>query len=168
LSLIIIQKFQSQFHFTTFCSNKSHDITTTSKWGLFHLHSSDTICNKLPLIKLMQKLLRSFFFFFFSYLTIIRWSQLKNVKLANNIMDVQQIQQYIVFITRIHTIGCMFEWTIMPFGMKNATNTFSKTMTKVFGEYLNKFLKVFVDDLNIHSHSWEQHLEHLCFVLLII
>jgi hypothetical protein len=43
---------------------------------------------------------------------------------------------------------------------------FSKTMIEVFGEYLNKFLKVFVDNLNIHSHSWEQHLEHLCFVLL--
>ncbi len=50
--------------------------------------------------------------------------------------------------------------------MKNATSTFSKTMTKVFGKYLDKFLKVFVDDLNIHSHSWEQHLEHLHFVLL--
>jgi hypothetical protein len=54
----------------------------------------------------------------------------------------------------------------MPFGMKNATNTFSKTMPKVFGEYLEKFLKVFVDDLNICNHSWEQHLAHLRFVLL--
>ncbi len=25
---------------------------------------------------------------------------------------------------------------------------------------------VFVDDLNIHNHSWKQHLEHLRFVLL--
>ncbi len=41
----------------------------------------------------------------------------------------------------------------MLFGMKNATNTFSRTMIEVFGEYMDKFLKVFVDDLNIHNHS---------------
>jgi len=41
----------------------------------------------------------------------------------------------------------------MPFGMKNATNIFFRTMIEVFGEFLDKFLKVFVDDLNIHNHS---------------
>jgi hypothetical protein len=30
----------------------------------------------------------------------------------------------------------MFNWNVMPFGMKNAISTFSKTMTKVFGEYI--------------------------------
>jgi hypothetical protein len=44
------------------------------------------------------------------------------------------------------------------FGMKNATNTFSRTMTEVFGQYMDKFLKVFVDDLNIHNMIWEDHL----------
>jgi hypothetical protein len=60
----------------------------------------------------------------------------------------------------------LFDWIVMAFGMKNATCTFSRTMTKIFDKYLYKFLKVFVDDLNIHGHSWEQHLEHLHFVLL--
>ncbi len=54
----------------------------------------------------------------------------------------------------------------MPFGMENATNTFSKAMMEVFGAYLDNFLKVFVDDLNVHSLSWEEHLEHLYYVLL--
>jgi hypothetical protein len=36
----------------------------------------------------------------------------------------------------------------MPFGMKNATSTFSKTMKEVFGVCMDKFLKVFVNDLN--------------------
>jgi hypothetical protein len=39
-------------------------------------------------------------------------------------------------------------------------------MTEVFGKYMEKFLKVFVDDLNIHNMTWEDHLEHLWFVLL--
>jgi hypothetical protein len=53
-----------------------------------------------------------------------------------------------------------FDWNVMPFGMKNVIGTFSRTMTKVFGEYMDKFLKVFVDDLNIHSMTWENHLQH--------
>lgn len=60
----------------------------------------------------------------------------------------------------------LFDYIIMPFGIKNATNIFPKTIIEVFGKYLNKFLKVFVDNLNIHNHNWEQHLEHLCFVIL--
>jgi hypothetical protein len=54
----------------------------------------------------------------------------------------------------------------MPFGMKNATSTFSRTMREVFGVYLDNFLKVFVNDLNVHSLSWEEHFEHLRYVLL--
>jgi hypothetical protein len=30
---------------------------------------------------------------------------------------------------------------------------------------MDKFLKVFIDDLNIHNMIWEDHLEHLWFML---
>ncbi len=49
----------------------------------------------------------------------------------------------------------------MPFGFKNATNIFTRTMSKVFKDLGSKFLKVFVDDLNVHNESWEEHLQHL-------
>ncbi len=42
----------------------------------------------------------------------------------------------------------LFYWNFMLFGMKNAISTFSKTMTQVFGEQMDKFSKVFVDNLN--------------------
>jgi hypothetical protein len=35
----------------------------------------------------------------------------------------------------------LFDWNVMPFGMKNATNTFSRTMMEMFREYMDKFLK---------------------------
>jgi hypothetical protein len=54
----------------------------------------------------------------------------------------------------------------MPFGMKNVKNTFSKTMIKVFGRYMDKLFKFFVDDLNIHIMTWEYQLNHFQFVLL--
>ncbi len=34
-------------------------------------------------------------------------------------------------------------------------------MSKAFRNLGNKFLKVFVDDLNVHSESWEEHLQRL-------
>jgi len=34
-------------------------------------------------------------------------------------------------------------------------------MSKVFKDLGSKFLKVFVDDLNVHSESWGEHLQHL-------
>jgi hypothetical protein len=60
----------------------------------------------------------------------------------------------------------MYDWTIMPFGMKNVTSTFTCTMTQTFGVYMDKFLKVFIDDLNIHNLTWDEHLEHIRFVLI--
>jgi hypothetical protein len=51
-----------------------------------------------------------------------------------------------------------FDWTIMPFGMKNATRTFFETMKEVFGACMDKLLKVFVNDLNVHIMIWEEHL----------
>jgi hypothetical protein len=49
----------------------------------------------------------------------------------------------------------------MPFGLKNATNTFTKTMSTIFKELGETFLKIFVDDLNIHL----QHLDVVFFKL---
>jgi len=55
----------------------------------------------------------------------------------------------------------LYDWTFMPFGLKNATSTFTRTMSEVFKDLGSKFLKVFVNDLNVHSESWEEHLQHL-------
>jgi hypothetical protein len=55
----------------------------------------------------------------------------------------------------------LYDWTIIPFGLKNATSIFTRTMSKVFKDLGSKFLKVFVDDLNVHNKSWEEHLQHL-------
>ncbi len=60
----------------------------------------------------------------------------------------------------------LFDWTIMPLGIKNLTNTFFRTMIEAFGIYLNKFFKVFVSDLNVHNITSKKHLEHLRYVLL--
>jgi hypothetical protein len=67
--------------------------------------------------------------------------------------------------TALITKTGLYDWTVMPFGLKNATNTFTRTMSLVFKELGDKFLKVFVDNLNVHSECWEDHLRHLDAVL---
>jgi hypothetical protein len=59
----------------------------------------------------------------------------------------------------------LYDWTVMPFGLKNATSTFTRTMTEVFKDLGNSFLKIFVDDLNVHNEKWQDHLQHLGAVL---
>lgn len=60
--------------------------------------------------------------------------------------------------TALITKTGLYDWMVMPFGLKNATSTFTRTMSEVFKDLGAKFLKVFVDDLNIHSGNWEEHL----------
>jgi len=55
----------------------------------------------------------------------------------------------------------LYDWIVMPFGLKNATSTSTKTMSTIFKELGNKFLKIFVDNFNIQSKNWEEHLQHL-------
>ena len=42
-----------------------------------------------------------------------------------------------------------FEYTVMPFGLKNASTIFSRIVVAVFKEYIHKFLEVYLDDWNI-------------------
>jgi hypothetical protein len=46
----------------------------------------------------------------------------------------------------------------MSFGLTNASAYFMYLMDKVFLEYLDKFVMVFIDDILIYSRSEEEHL----------
>jgi hypothetical protein len=53
----------------------------------------------------------------------------------------------------------------MSFGLTNAPVYFMHLMNKVFIEYLDKFMVVFIDDILIFSKNEEEHDEHLRLVL---
>ena len=53
----------------------------------------------------------------------------------------------------------------MPFGLKNAPSTFQRCMTKTFAKAIRKFVMVYIDDIIIYSKTFEEHLEHLKWVL---
>jgi hypothetical protein len=57
----------------------------------------------------------------------------------------------------VSTYG-LYEYTVMSFGLINAPAYFMYLMNKVFVEYLDKFVIVFVDDILVYSRSEEEHL----------
>jgi hypothetical protein len=57
------------------------------------------------------------------------------------------------------------EYTVMSFGLTNALAYFMYLMNKVFIEYLDKFVVVFIDDILVYSISEEEHEEHLRLAL---
>jgi hypothetical protein len=59
----------------------------------------------------------------------------------------------------------LYKYTVMSFGLTNAPAYFMYLINKVFMEYLNKFIMVFIDDILVYSRSEEEHEDHLCLVL---
>nr|GEY41643.1 hypothetical protein [Tanacetum cinerariifolium] len=54
-----------------------------------------------------------------------------------------------------------YEFLFMPFGLTNAPVVFMDLMNRIFHEYLDKFVIVFIDDILVYYKTKEEHEEHL-------
>jgi hypothetical protein len=59
----------------------------------------------------------------------------------------------------------LYEFKVMSSGLTNAPAYFMNLMNKVFMEYLDRFVVVFIDDILIYSKKDSDHEEHLRLVL---
>jgi hypothetical protein len=59
----------------------------------------------------------------------------------------------------------LYEFTVMSFGLINAPAYLMNMMNKVFMEYQDRFVVVFIDDILIYSKSDNDHEEHPRLVL---
>ena len=73
-------------------------------------------------------------------------------------MDPQHIQK-----TAFCTPDAHYEFTRLPFGLKNAPAVFSRVMYQVLGDL--PFVEIYLDELTIHSATFEEHINHIKEVL---
>src|SRR5262249_52209698 len=58
-----------------------------------------------------------------------------------------------------------YEFVVMPFGITNALAVFMELMNRIFRDFLDLFVVVFIDDVLVYSKLKEEREEHLSLVL---
>jgi hypothetical protein len=55
----------------------------------------------------------------------------------------------------------LYQWKVMPFGLTNAPATFQRMIQEVLGELFYTKAPAYIDDINVHSKKFEQHIRDL-------
>jgi hypothetical protein len=76
-------------------------------------------------------------------------------------------EEYIIKIS-FKTIYGHYECMVVPFGLSNSPTVFMCLMNRMFREYLDKFVIMFLDDILIYSRIEEEHEQHLRMVLKVL
>ena len=58
-----------------------------------------------------------------------------------------------------------YKYNVMPLGLTNTPVAFQRLMYRIFHEFLDKFLGVYIDDLLVYSKSLEEHMQYLRLML---
>jgi hypothetical protein len=83
-----------------------------------------------------------------------------NIDLKSSYHEVL-IEQIDVWKTDFKSKEDIFEWLVMPFGLKNFPTTFMKMKNDILRPFTNTFIVVYMDDILIYSKSWEENLQHI-------
>ncbi|KAL4348383.1 hypothetical protein GQ457_17G008250 [Hibiscus cannabinus] len=76
-----------------------------------------------------------------------------------------KVREQNVLKTTFHTRYGHYKFLVMPFGLTNAPTAFMDLMNRVFHEYLDQFVVVFIDDILVYCRTEEDHDRHLRLVL---
>jgi len=63
--------------------------------------------------------------------------------------------------TSFWTLLGVFFYTVMSFGLKNASATYQRAMSTIFHDHLRKTVECYVDNIAIKSHDKNNHLHDL-------
>ena len=87
-----------------------------------------------------------------------------SIDLASGYWQIEMDEKDIVKTAFTCHLG-LFEFIVMPFGLKNAPPTFQRMMNEILGEWLDEFVVVYIDDIMIYSKTFGEHMEHVEMIL---
>ena len=67
--------------------------------------------------------------------------------------------------TAISTPFGLYEWLVMPMGLKNALAIHQRWVTEALGALIGKIWHIYLDDIIIWSNSLEEHNKNVALVL---
>ena len=59
------------------------------------------------------------------------------------------------------TVDGQYEWLVLPMGLTNAPSSFQRTINNALSDLTRTCVKVYLDDIIIHSKSVAEHMKHL-------
>jgi hypothetical protein len=92
--------------------------------------------------------------------TLSRSQWFSSLNLASGFWQVEldpKDREKSTFITRFGT----YEFTVMPFSLCNAPATFQRLMDTILQDILWQYVVVYIDNINVGSKTFEEHLLHL-------
>ena len=69
------------------------------------------------------------------------------------------------WLTAFVTLNGLYEWNVLPFGVKNGPAIYQKTIRKILVDYEGRICIVFIDDKDAFGDDWEEFLTNLDKVL---
>lgn len=61
-----------------------------------------------------------------------------------------------------------FQFTRMPFGLKNAPRIFQRCVNDILHEFIGEFAYVYIDDVLIFSNTYEEHKKHISTIFRVL
>ncbi len=68
-------------------------------------------------------------------------------------------------LTAVNTPFGLYEWTVMPQGMKNSPSVHQRRVNEALRQYIGVFCHIYLDDIIIWSQSLEEHQEHVRLIM---
>ena len=70
-----------------------------------------------------------------------------------------------IHLTAVNTPLGLYEWMVMPMGLKNAPAIHQRRVTAALRHLIGKFCHIYLDDIVIWSNSLEEHEQNVCAVM---